>query len=204
MRFLKLLFGGGRNVITETAGAFVANAEASAVREAELNSAALAQYASEFGGRSTRTWFDSLVDGLNRLVRPMLTFAILLPIAASIWWPEHAAAAIASLAILPAGYWGVLGVVISFFFGGRMQIKAQDFERSVADAVARAPAVIQTMKRLRTMSSESPGAASSGQDATLAAAVLKPSGNSAIDQWREEELQRDQAERVSAENNRHG
>lgn len=204
MRFLRLIFGGGRNVITETAGAFVANAEASAEREAELNGAALAQYASEFGARSARTWFDSFVDGLNRLVRPMLTFAILLPIAASIWWPAHAAAAIASLAILPAGYWGVLGVVISFFFGGRMQIKAQDFERSVADAVARAPAVIQSMKRLRTMSSESPGAASSGQDATLAAAALKPSDNSAIDHWRAEELQRDEAARAEQETNRHG
>ena len=42
------LFGGGRNVIAETAGVLRENSEAGAQRQAEYAQAALAQYAAEF------------------------------------------------------------------------------------------------------------------------------------------------------------
>ena len=43
-------------------------------------------------------------------------------------WPEGAAVAFAALALLPAGYWALVTVIIGFYFGGRMQLKAQDFQ----------------------------------------------------------------------------
>ena len=76
-------------------------------------------------------WCDGLVDGLNRLVRPVITFGLLGILPAVVIWPEGAAIAFAALALLPAGYWALVTVIIGFYFGGRMQLKAQDFQKSV-------------------------------------------------------------------------
>ena len=63
--FVGNLFGGGRNVIAETAEVFRPNAENQAQREAEYNRAALGQYSAEFHARQNRTWIDSFADALN-------------------------------------------------------------------------------------------------------------------------------------------
>ena len=81
-------------------------------------------------------------DGLNRLVRPVITFGLLGILPAVVIWPEGAAVAFAALALLPAGYWALVTVIIGFYFGGRMQLKAQDFQKSVQSAADRAPEVI--------------------------------------------------------------
>ena len=47
-QLLSFIFGGGRNVIAETAHVFRENAEAAGQREVHLTSQALAQYAAEF------------------------------------------------------------------------------------------------------------------------------------------------------------
>ena len=154
MGLLRWLFGGGArevgNVVEQVGGVFRPNAEASAARAHTYDSAALAQYAAEFHQRATRTWFDSLVDGLNRLVRPIITLSLLGVIPAVTLYPEQAAISFAALTVLPTGYWALVSIVIGFYFGGRMQLKAQDFERSVNDAVTRAPAAIKTMEDLRS------------------------------------------------------
>ena len=43
----------------------------------EQDMASLQQFAAEFQAREGRTWWDSLVDGLNRLPRPLITLGIL-------------------------------------------------------------------------------------------------------------------------------
>jgi len=76
-----ILFGGNRNAVKELAEVFRVNAEASAERGHALDTAALSQFAAEFVARNQRTWWDSLVDGLNRLPRPAFTcgvFAVLI------------------------------------------------------------------------------------------------------------------------------
>ena len=65
------LFGGGRNVLRETAEVFVENSEASAQRTADLRGDVMQQFSQEFvierkGG------FDRFMDGLNRVPRPAL------------------------------------------------------------------------------------------------------------------------------------
>ena len=66
------LFGGDRNAVRELAEVFRVNAEAASKRGHDLDSAALDQFAAEFVARTQRTWWDSLIDGLNRLPRPLL------------------------------------------------------------------------------------------------------------------------------------
>lgn len=180
-----LFLGGGRNVIVETAEVFRPNAEAASQRSHEYNAAALEQYAAEFHARANRTWFDSLVDGLNRMVRPVITLTLLGVIPVTMAWPEHMAVALASLALLPTGYWALVSLVTSFYYGGRMQLKSHEFHQSVAEAVARAPQVIENIQQLRKLFHDSPGVADTGTDADLANDATQTSrfSNAAVDDW---------------------
>ena len=89
--------------------------------------AVLAQYAAEFHTRINRTWLDSLSDSLNRLVRPLFGLACFFSLVAIPVWPEHALYASQALAAMPDGYWVLLSIIVTFYFGGRMQVKAHDF-----------------------------------------------------------------------------
>jgi len=139
MSLLGAIFGQGRNVIAETAEVFRPNAENDAQRVADAQAAALAQYAAEFGPRANRTWLDALADGLNRLVRPVLTLALFAPVVLTVRDPERMARVWTALATMPDGYWAVAGIVLPFYFGGRMQVKSLEAGqfRAAAEAVAR-------------------------------------------------------------------
>jgi len=132
------LFGGNRNVVVETAEVFRENAEAGAQREADYRQAALTQYGQEFHRRNNRTWLDAFADALNRLIRPVLTIAALYPLVATVRDPETMSRVWNALATLPNGYWALLGIIIPFYFGGRMQTKALDASmfQSAAAAVS--------------------------------------------------------------------
>jgi len=89
----------------------------------------LDQYAAEFHHRQGRGWWDALVDGLNRLPRPLialgtLSFFVLAPVD-----PERFSLIAEAYARMPEGFWALLSVVVAFYFGGRMQVKAQDMKR---------------------------------------------------------------------------
>lgn len=134
---LKSFFGGGRNVVAETAGIFHAGAEASAGRAHELDSAVLEQLAAEFGQRR-RGGFDRLMDGVNRLPRPLLVAGIVWMLVETARTPERMAEVFAAWAVLPEAAWVVFGIVVTFYFGGRAQLKDQEFQRGLVGAAAAA------------------------------------------------------------------
>ncbi|MDP7150679.1 MAG: holin family protein [Paracoccaceae bacterium] len=150
------LFGGGRNIVAETAGVFRVNAEAEAERDAQASQAALAQFATEFA-LARQGGFDRFVDGLNRLPRPMMAFGVIGLFAAAMGDPDWFAARMAGIALVPEPLWWLLGAIVSFYFGARHQAKGQEFRRSVTETVSRA------------------AQAGSGQD-----------GNPALDSWRQD------------------
>jgi len=78
-----------------------------------------ANYAAEFAPRANRTWWDSLVDGLNRLPRPALVTLVLGYFITAWRSPETFAAINAGLATVPEPMWWVLGSVIGFYFAAR-------------------------------------------------------------------------------------
>jgi hypothetical protein len=121
-----LLFGNGRNVIAETAGAFQENAENAAIRAAMARSDALQQFASEFGiARQGR--FDRFIDGLNRLPRPAMAFGTVGLIVSAMVAPDWFSARMAGLALVPEPLWWLMGAIISFYFGARYQAKSLEF-----------------------------------------------------------------------------
>lgn len=163
------LFGGGRNVVADTAEVFRVNAEADAGRAHDLDAAALAQMAAEFQYRGRRGWFDRFMDGLNRLPRPALVVGLVWLLAATVRDPARMAEVFEAWAILPAEIWVIFGIVVTFYFGGRHQAKELEMSRSLAEAAGAARALSARRADL------SPGAAPVEQ---------VQSENPALDAWR--------------------
>ncbi|WP_425099156.1 3TM-type holin [Tropicibacter sp. S64] len=146
---LASLFGGNRNVVREVAEVFKVNAEAADARGNSLDSAALEQFAAEFAARANRTWWDSLVDGLNRLPRPIMALWAIWVLAWTPVNPAFMSEVFAAWAIIPNVVWGVILTIVTFFFGGRNQVKDIDFQREVIGQVATTQAVIARRAELR-------------------------------------------------------
>lgn len=130
------LFGARRNVVVETVEAFRENAEAGAVRQADHRGAVLAQFAAEMA-RARRGRWDRFIDGLNRLPRPAMAFGTLGLIGAAMADPAWFIARMEGLALVPESLWWLMGAIVSFYFGARMQAHGQGFEREMIEAVAR-------------------------------------------------------------------
>ncbi|MFC1542594.1 3TM-type holin [Pseudomonadota bacterium] len=127
--FITDIFKGGKDI----AEVFVENKENKGARahleqmaDMKQDMSVINQFAAEFHQRAQRTWWDSLVDGLNRLPRPLITYAVLgffvLAPLDTLKFMEIAKA----YEVMPSGYWALLSIIITFYFGGRMQIKSQD------------------------------------------------------------------------------
>lgn len=180
---LGLLFGGGRNVLRETAEVFTENTEAGAARSGALQRQAMAEFGAEFAV-PRRGGFDRFMDAINRLPRPALAMGTLGLFVAAMVDPLWFAARMQGIALVPEPMWWLLGVIVSFYFGARYQTKAQDLQREIADTFARAPQAMANMSALELMRNDSPGAADPGPDAALTLSAGAPEANPALDHWR--------------------
>ncbi|WP_372572557.1 holin family protein [Ruegeria jejuensis] len=181
---LALLFGGGRNVVRETAEVFRENAEAGAERGAAAREQALAQFGAEFA-QPRQGSFDRFVDGLNRLPRPALAFGTLGLFVAAMVDPLWFAERMQGIALVPEPLWWLLGVIVSFYFGARYQAKTQDLQRDLARTLTRAPQIKANIEMLRDLRADSPGSADPGPDATLALELESTDPNPALEDWRQ-------------------
>ena len=176
-------FSGGRNVVRETAEVFRENAEAGAQRAYGVQGQAMTQFGAEFSQRR-RSWFDQFMDGLNRLPRPALALGTLALFISAMVDPLWFAARMQGIALVPDPLWWLLGVIVSFYFGARHQLKAQNFQRDIALSMARAPQVMANIAALDNLRSDSPGVADSGQDAQLGLGAVTPEHNLALEDWK--------------------
>jgi len=85
--------------------------------EAEIEKAGLASqdsaraaYEAEWKYADHQSWFGKLVDGINRLVRPVVTIGLISMLFGVLPVPVN----------LPSEYWTVLLLVLGFWFGGRL------------------------------------------------------------------------------------
>ena len=180
---LSLLFGDGRNVVQATAEVFRENATLAGRRNATIQALALRQHAAEFRA-PTPSAFNRFMDGLNRLPRPALALGTLALFVAAMIDPVWFAARMQGIALVPEPLWWLLGVIVSFYFGARHQVKAQQFQRDIAESVARVPDVVENLDTLRAMRSDDVGRADTKGDAHLSAAAALPEANAALDAWR--------------------
>lgn len=184
---LDVVFGDGGSAIRDTAEVFRENAEKASMRDAARADATLAQYGAEFA-RPTSSGFDRLMDGVNRLPRPLLALGTLGLFVTAMVDPLWFAARMQGIALVPEPLWWLMGVVVSFYFGARHQAKGQEFQASVVRVLAQAPAVMGNIAALNQMRAArratTPGVADTGPDAGLVARVLRPVPNPALEDWR--------------------
>ncbi|WP_412554831.1 holin family protein [Shimia sp. MIT1388] len=146
-RLLSFVFGGGRNVIKETAEVFRENAEGAAQRAQDVQIAAMQGHAAEFRAQD-RGRFDRVMDAVNRLPRPAMALGCLALFVSAMVDPVWFAARMSGIALVPEPLWWLLGVVVSFYFGARHQAKGQEFQRTMADNLKRVPEVVETLAAL--------------------------------------------------------
>lgn len=80
--------------------------------------AALSQLSAEFGA-ARASWFDILIDGINRLPRPALASGTLGLFVYAMVDPPGFAGRMVGLELVPDPLWWLLGAIVSFYFGAR-------------------------------------------------------------------------------------
>lgn len=106
---------------------------------AEVQQAALREFAEEFGAMPNGL-FDRAVNGLNRLPRPLLAFGTIGLFVYAMIDPQQFAFRMVGLNAVPEPLWWLLGAVVAFYFGARETYYFRN--RSVAiPAALGAPAV---------------------------------------------------------------
>lgn len=97
---------------------FVPSATKRMELSAEAQMAALQQLGEEYQHPGL-SWFDRLVNGLNRLPRPMLAFGTLGLFTYAMVDPVAFAQRMVGLNAVPEPLWWLLGAIVAFYFGAR-------------------------------------------------------------------------------------
>lgn len=104
--------------VTSVAEVFRPNATRALELGHDAYKAAHASHTAEFQyGRGG--WFDSFVNGLNRLPRPLLALGTLGLFGYAMGDPAGFALRMQALAQVPEPLWWLLGAVVAFYFGAR-------------------------------------------------------------------------------------
>lgn len=177
-----LVFGNGGTLVRDTVEVFRENAESGAQRSAAAQDKAMAQYGAEFA-IERKGGFDRFMDGLNRLPRPALALGTLGLFTAAMVDPIWFAARMQGIALVPEPLWWLLGVIVSFYFGARHQVKTQDFQRSIVRTIAQVPQVVGNLRAIQALRYDSVHVATTGADARLSLAAVEPADNPALDDW---------------------
>lgn len=181
-RMFNVVFGGERNMIRDTVEVFRENAETGAARGAVVQGQAMDQYGAEFAARP-KGGFDRFMDGVNRLPRPALALGTLGLFVSAMVAPLWFAQRMQGIALVPEPLWWLLGVIVSFYFGARHQVKTQEFQRSIVDTVKHLPQVVENISAIGAMRADSIGAADPGTDVRLGAQAIDPKDNPALQAW---------------------
>ncbi|MEP1614335.1 MAG: holin family protein [Roseobacter sp.] len=179
---LNVVFGSNRNVIKETAEVFRANAEEDAARGQELRIEALQQYAKEFESKN-QTIFNQIMDAVNRLPRPALALGTLCLFISAMVDPIWFSARMQGIALVPEPLWWLLGVIVSFYFGARHQVKSQQFQRSIAQSIGNVPKVAENLSNLHNLNETTPMVADTEEQAEPRQILVQPEGNQALEEW---------------------
>lgn len=97
---------------------FVPSATKRMEYSAEVQMAALRQLGEEYQ-HPALSWFDRLVNGLNRLPRPFLAFGTIGLFVYAMIDPQAFAFRMVGLNAVPEPLWWLLGAIVAFYFGAR-------------------------------------------------------------------------------------
>ena len=82
--------------------------------------------------QANRSGFDRLIDGINRLPRPMMVFGVIGLFYAAMADPDWFIARMRGLEFVTEPLWWLLGAGVSFYFGARHHAKSTEFQSNMA------------------------------------------------------------------------
>lgn len=150
--------------VERVAEVFVPNRTKDMAQQHQEYTAALAQFGTEFGQAPSGV-FNSFVNGLNRLPRPVLALGTVALFVYAMWDPAGFTTRMQGLGHVPDPLWWLLGAVVSFYFGARELHYLRDGRRAMQAVVPVAAQAAATQEPL------------AAPDAPL-------DGNAALDDWR--------------------
>ena len=106
------------NAATNVTEIFRENATRRMELDEEAYGHAITQLSAEFGA-ARRGWFDDLMNGMNRLPRPLLTLGTIGLFVYAMVEPVGFGLRMENLNLVPEPLWWLLGAIISFYFGAR-------------------------------------------------------------------------------------
>lgn len=118
------------SAVESVAEVFTVNKTKAELAQRRQAMASLEQYGAEFSNANT-SWFDSFINGVNRLPRPILAIGTIGLFVFAMANPEGFAGRMQGLAYIPDPLWWLLGAVVSFYFGARELHYAREGSRPV-------------------------------------------------------------------------
>jgi len=119
------IFGGAGKEASSVGGAvvgvaevFVANKTKRDKIEGDAFNAVVDSHRAEFASVGN-TWFDSLINGINRLPRPIMALGVIAMFVFAIKSPQAFAERMIGITVIPEPMWWLIGVVVAFYFGAR-------------------------------------------------------------------------------------
>ena len=105
------------NTVIKGREAWKGNVEKREIRTAQARADALEQFGKEF--IKPENWFDSLINGMNRLPRPLLALGTIGLFVYAFIDPVGFSITMASLDLIPPELWYLFGAIVTFYFGVR-------------------------------------------------------------------------------------
>ncbi|WP_181900586.1 holin family protein [Paracoccus thiocyanatus] len=106
------------NAASGVAEVFRENATRRMELDEEAYARAIGQLSGEFAAQSCG-WFDGMMNGLNRLPRPLMTLGTVGLFVYAMVDPQGFGLRMQNLNLVPEPLWWLLGAIISFYFGAR-------------------------------------------------------------------------------------
>ena len=184
MGFLNNLLGAGNlatavgNAVRSNTEVFHANETDALKLDAAQFQSVLAQYQSEF--MRSHNWFESIVDGLNRLPRPAMALGTIGLFVYAMADPAGFSLRMSGLALIPEPLWWLLGAIVGFYFGAR---EMYHFRNSQSNFQVALPKVIETAQEQSAI--EISPTSATALDISKVAKTAKTKDNAAILEWLE-------------------
>ncbi|RJE85432.1 holin family protein [Paracoccus onubensis] len=118
----RLVRGQGATALGSAVGGVAEIFVQNATRRMELDEAAYGRAVTQFGQEFTNRdggWFDSIVNGLNRLPRPLLALGTMALFGYAMIEPAGFGLRMEGLQRVPEPLWWLLGAIVGFYFGAR-------------------------------------------------------------------------------------
>lgn len=182
---VKLLGGNVLGVVDKLVGRFAGDRTAREAGYHDESMESRREFAAEFQV-SNRTWFDSLIDGINRLPRPVIVAMVIWYFVLAVRDPVEFQIVNTALDGVPEFMWQIAMLVIGFYFvarefqksrDGKLSMSAKDFneqQRRIAELKAQQP-------KMDGLSAEALAKAEGQYEAAMG--DPKPLPNAAIEEW---------------------